>query len=539
MELLLINHPLDCPVCDKGGECPLQNQAMSNGRGETRFDGAQAHVPQADPAVHRRSCSTASAASRARGARGSPRRSPATRSSSWSSAAPSSRSASRRRSRSTPTSPATPCRSARSARSPARRTGSGPGPFDLVSAPSACEHCASGCALRTDHRRGVVLRRLAGDDPQVNEEWNCDKGRWAFHYATRPDRIQAPMVRDADGTLVETSWPDALDVAARGLLAARDGPRRRRARRRPRHGRGRVRLRQARPGRAAARNDVDFRARPHSAEEAEFLAAHVAGHAVADPATPTYADLEHAPAVVLVGPRARGGVADRLPAAAQGRPPRWHAGLLGRAVRAGGRWHACRAGWSRPPPGAEAETLAALAARAGSLDEVGTRGRGAAARAGRRAAGRRAAGRRARCAQRRVAAGRADRRPAGLGAATGRRARCGRGRCPAGAAARRAPARRRGRAGRRRHRVGRGPAGRPPAGTPPRCCAAAAAGELAALVVGGVEVDDLPDPAAALAALGRRSAFLVSLEVRASAVTARADVVLPGRLRSRRRPARS
>ena len=37
MELLLVNHPLDCPVCDKGGECPLQNQAMSNGRGESRF----------------------------------------------------------------------------------------------------------------------------------------------------------------------------------------------------------------------------------------------------------------------------------------------------------------------------------------------------------------------------------------------------------------------------------------------------------------------------------------------------------------------
>ena len=39
MEFLLINHPLDCPVCDKGGECPLQNQAMSNGRGESRFSG--------------------------------------------------------------------------------------------------------------------------------------------------------------------------------------------------------------------------------------------------------------------------------------------------------------------------------------------------------------------------------------------------------------------------------------------------------------------------------------------------------------------
>ena len=50
MEFLLINHPLDCPVCDKGGECPLQNQAMSNGRGETRFAERrhQADLPQAD-----------------------------------------------------------------------------------------------------------------------------------------------------------------------------------------------------------------------------------------------------------------------------------------------------------------------------------------------------------------------------------------------------------------------------------------------------------------------------------------------------------
>lgn len=74
-------------------------------------------------------------------------------------------------------------------------------PFDLVSSPSVCEHCAAGCAQRTDHRRGVVLRRLAGDDPEVNEEWNCDKGRWAFTYTRAADRIAAPMVRDDDGNL--------------------------------------------------------------------------------------------------------------------------------------------------------------------------------------------------------------------------------------------------------------------------------------------------------------------------------------------------
>ncbi|GAA3181630.1 hypothetical protein GCM10020255_075900 [Rhodococcus baikonurensis] len=65
-------------------------------------------------------------------------------------------------------------------------------PFDLVSSPSVCEHCADGCAQRTDHRRGKVLRRLAGDDPDVNEEWNCDKGRFAFTYTTQGDRITTP-----------------------------------------------------------------------------------------------------------------------------------------------------------------------------------------------------------------------------------------------------------------------------------------------------------------------------------------------------------
>ena len=59
-----------------------------------------------------------------------------------------------------------------------------------------------------------VTRRLAGDDPQVNEEWNCDKGRWAFHYAEQADRLLTPLVRDDDGELVEASWPEALERAA-------------------------------------------------------------------------------------------------------------------------------------------------------------------------------------------------------------------------------------------------------------------------------------------------------------------------------------
>ena len=116
MELLLINHPLDCPVCDKGGECPLQNQAMSNGRAETRFDGRQAHLPQADQ--HLLAGAAGPRALRAVRALHpvlrADRRRPVHR------AARARRAAAgrhrRRASRSSRTSPATPCRSARSAR---------------------------------------------------------------------------------------------------------------------------------------------------------------------------------------------------------------------------------------------------------------------------------------------------------------------------------------------------------------------------------------------------------------------------------------
>jgi NADH-quinone oxidoreductase subunit G len=109
MELLLINHPLDCPVCDKGGECPLQNQAMSNGRSETRFEGVKRTFPKpinisSQVLLDRERCVLCARCTRW----------PATRSSRCSSAALSSRSASTRPSRSSPTSPATRSRSARS-----------------------------------------------------------------------------------------------------------------------------------------------------------------------------------------------------------------------------------------------------------------------------------------------------------------------------------------------------------------------------------------------------------------------------------------
>lgn len=172
-------------------------------------------------------------------------------------------------------------------------------PFDLVSSPSVCEHCSGGCATRTDHRRGKVMRKLAANDPEVNEEWICDKGRFAFRYAQQRDRLQTPLVRNPEGELVPASWPEALEIAAQGLLASR--------------GRtgvltgGRLTIEDAYAYSKFTRvaldtNDIDFRARVHSGEEADFLAARIAGHGRdLDGTGVTYTALEKAPAVLLVG----------------------------------------------------------------------------------------------------------------------------------------------------------------------------------------------------------------------------------------------
>src|SRR5690625_2740218 len=220
MELLLINHPLDCPTCDKGGECPLQNQAMTNGRSETRFEEAKRTWPKpinisSQVLLDRDRCILCARCTRFsdeiagdkfiemmdRGALQQVGIYTDTPFDSYFSG------------NTVQICPVGALTGA-SYRFRAR-------PFDLVSTPSVCEHCASGCAQRTDHRRGKVMRRMAGDDSDVNEEWNCDKGRWAFTYATQRDRITTPLIRADDGTLTPTSWPNALAVTARALAAAR------------------------------------------------------------------------------------------------------------------------------------------------------------------------------------------------------------------------------------------------------------------------------------------------------------------------------
>ncbi|RBY93339.1 NADH-quinone oxidoreductase subunit G [Blastococcus sp. TF02A-30] len=297
MELLLINHPLDCPVCDKGGECPLQNQAMSNGRTESRFVDEKRTYPKPLPIsteilLDRERCVLCARCTRfSQQVAGDPfielfERGALEQVAIYEDEPFESYFSGN-------TTQICPVGALTSAQYRFRAR-----PFDLRSEPSVCEHCASGCAMRTDFRRGKVTRRLAGEDPAVNEEWTCDKGRYAFRYVTANQRLTTPLVR-RDGELQPASWPEAWAAAAAGLRQARqDGgvgvlPG------------GRLTVEDAYAYAKFARvalgtNDVDARARAHSAEELAFLGSVVAGTGPGRGAV-TYDELGTAPAVLLVG----------------------------------------------------------------------------------------------------------------------------------------------------------------------------------------------------------------------------------------------
>ncbi|MFD8886002.1 NADH-quinone oxidoreductase subunit G [Streptomyces erythrochromogenes] len=520
MELLLINHPLDCPVCDKGGECPLQNQAMSHGNAESRFEGRKRTYEKPVPIstqvlLDRERCVLCARC---------------TRFSNEIAGDPMIELLERGALQQVGTGEDDPFESYFSGNtiqicpvgaltSAAYRFRSRP--FDLVSSPSVCEHCAGGCATRTDHRRGKVLRRLAAEDPEVNEEWLCDKGRFGFRYAQRPDRLTTPLVRSAAGVLEPASWPEALEAAANGLAAAR--------------GRagvltgGRLTVEDAYAYAKFARvvldtNDIDFRARVHSAEEADFLAATVAGTGKdLDGDGVTYTSLEAAPTVLLAGIEAEEeapGVFLRLRKAHRRHKQRTFA-LAPFATRgldkAGGTLLAAA-------PGTEPDWLDALSSRTG-LEAGGAEAAEALRRPGAViVVGERLAGVPGALTAAVRAAGATGAKLVWIPRRAGERAAV-----EAGALPSLLPGGRPATDPRARdevatawgldelpHRYGRDTG---------QIIEAAATRELSALLVAGVEVTDLPDPARARTAL--QEVFVVSLELRPGEVTDHADVVLP------------
>ncbi len=211
LEFLLINHPLDCPVCDRGGECPLQDQALAFGPGESRYVEAKRTYRKPLPlsplvnldrercvlcARCTRFCDQISgdrfielfdrgAAEQVSIAPGEDFRSPF--------------------SGNTIQICPVGALTASTYRFAAR-------PFDLKWADTVCPHCACGCNLRVDLRRGQVVRHLARDNLEVNDAWLCDKGRFAFQFADQPNRLATPLLRERG--LEPVSFEEALSAIA-------------------------------------------------------------------------------------------------------------------------------------------------------------------------------------------------------------------------------------------------------------------------------------------------------------------------------------
>ncbi|MGH2595915.1 MAG: NADH-quinone oxidoreductase subunit NuoG [Actinomycetota bacterium] len=195
LEFLLLNHPLDCPICDRGGECPLQDQALVFGPGESRYIEAKRTYPKPlalSPLVglDRERCVLCARCTRfcdeisgdrfielfARGsaeqvaiAPGEDFRSPFSGNT------------------------VQICPVGALTATPYRFVAR---PFDLSTVDTVCPHCSAGCNIKLDMRRGEVVRQLARDNLEVNDAWLCDKGRFAFRFPDSPDRITTPLIRD-------------------------------------------------------------------------------------------------------------------------------------------------------------------------------------------------------------------------------------------------------------------------------------------------------------------------------------------------------
>ncbi|MFO1536959.1 MAG: NADH-quinone oxidoreductase subunit NuoG [Actinomycetota bacterium] len=220
LEFLLVNHPLDCPVCDRGGECPLQDQTLAFGPGESRFVEEKRHfekpIPISDTVLlDRERCIQCGRCTRFAseiagdalihfGGRGSGTE--------------------------VITYPDEPfssyfagntvqiCPVGALTASPYRFRAR---PWDLDSVETSCQQCAVGCRGALESTSNRLVRLLGVDLDPVNQGWLCDRGRYAYEWVHSDARVTTPRLA-REGGLAEATWPQALDAAAEALRRARD-----------------------------------------------------------------------------------------------------------------------------------------------------------------------------------------------------------------------------------------------------------------------------------------------------------------------------
>ena len=215
LELLLANHPLDCPVCDKGGECPLQDQAFSHGPGESRYVEEKRHYEKPIPIsdlvyLDRERCILCDRCTRfASEVAGDPLISFTSRGSNTQ----------------VMTFPDEPFSSYFSGNTvqicPVGALTASPyrfkaRPWDLEQVETTCTTCSVGCRTVVQSSRDELVRYQGVDIESVNWGWLCDRGRFNFESVNSKNRVGTPLVRK-DGSLAETTWASALDAAGRTL----------------------------------------------------------------------------------------------------------------------------------------------------------------------------------------------------------------------------------------------------------------------------------------------------------------------------------
>lgn len=221
LEFLLTSHPLDCPICDKGGECPLQDLTYRHGPGVSRFDYGNKHraakrYPLGDLIMlDRERCILCARCTRFQDEIAhDPVLAIENRSRDAMIVSYSDPLFDSHYSGNTTDICPVGALTTRDFRFRAR-------PWELTNIPSLCNHCGVGCNTVLGTRRGQITRIMPRQNETVNEIWICDKGRFGHHFNGSPHRLTAPMVR-RDGELVETSWDEALQRVADRLAAVKE-----------------------------------------------------------------------------------------------------------------------------------------------------------------------------------------------------------------------------------------------------------------------------------------------------------------------------
>jgi len=220
LELLLVNHPLDCPVCDKGGECPLQDQTLAFGPGESRMVEEKRHFEKPIPIsdlvyLDRERCILCDRCTRfAKDVAGDPL----------------IQFTQRGNQTQVLTFPDDPFNSYFSGNTvqicPVGALTAKPyrfraRPWDLEEVESTCTTCSVGCRVAIQSSRNELLRYQGVDIDSVNHGWLCDRGRFNFESVASSERLTRPLMRDPsnDDQLIGTDWNTALDAAANALRA--------------------------------------------------------------------------------------------------------------------------------------------------------------------------------------------------------------------------------------------------------------------------------------------------------------------------------